>query len=152
MAFPLAMVAVMITAPAAVVVRVFPLIVAPVVPGDFIDHMMVLSVALDGLTVPERARVPTEAVVGTPVIPVTATKVLEAPPGFFGDNSPSGDLVPPLSRGIGLLIDTIMLTLTVTVNVLPTLLLRLYDVLLELATVPVLDPKVVPFSFIMLRT
>jgi len=71
------MLAVTVTVPAAVVVRVFPLIVALVVPDDFTVHTMVLLVAFAGPTVPERVSVPTEAVVGTPVIPVTATKVDE---------------------------------------------------------------------------
>ena len=64
-ALPLAMVAVTVTVPVAVVFRLFPLIVAPVVPGDFTDHSMVLLVALVGATVPERVRLPTEAVPGT---------------------------------------------------------------------------------------
>jgi len=75
-ALPLAIVAVIVTVPAAVVLRVFPLIVAPVVPGDFTDHAMVLLVALVGVIDPERVRLPIEAEVGTPVIPVTATKLL----------------------------------------------------------------------------
>ena len=70
------MVAVTITVPAAFVVRVFPLMVAPVVPALFTDHTIVLLVALEGTTVPERAMgVPATPLVGTPVIPVTATKV-----------------------------------------------------------------------------
>jgi len=64
-ALPLAIVPVTVTVPAAVVLRVFPLIVAPVVPDDFTDHTMVLLVALVGATVPERVRLPTEAVPGT---------------------------------------------------------------------------------------
>ena len=74
---PLAMVAVTVTVPAAVVVRVFPLMVAPVVPALFTDHTIALLVALSGATIPERAmEVPAMPPVGTPVIPVTGTKAL----------------------------------------------------------------------------
>ena len=74
---PLAIVAVTVTVPDAVVERVFPLMVAPVVPAFFIDHTIVLLVALEGATVPERVRgVPAVPPVGIPEILVTATKLL----------------------------------------------------------------------------
>jgi hypothetical protein len=47
---------------------------APVPPGVFMVHTMVLLVALAGVTVPFRVRVPTVPLVGTPVISLTATK------------------------------------------------------------------------------
>ena len=74
---PLATVAVTVTVPPAVVLRVLPLMVAPVAPALFTDHAMVLFVALEGSTVPVRAMgVPAMPLVGTPVIFVTATKAL----------------------------------------------------------------------------
>jgi len=70
------MVAVTATAPDAIVVSVFPLIDAPVLPALFTDHTIVLLVASVGSTVPERVSgVPTVPLVGTPEIPVTGTKV-----------------------------------------------------------------------------
>jgi len=76
---PLAMVAVTVTLPAAVAVSVFPLMVEPVLPALFTDHAIVLLVALSGATVPVRVRgVPAVTLVGTPEIPVTATKELSS--------------------------------------------------------------------------
>ena len=66
--------------PVAVVVSVFPLTDAPVVPALFIDQAMVLFVALDGATVPFNVKFPTPVDVDIPVISVTATKVLPPPP------------------------------------------------------------------------
>jgi len=79
-AIPFAMVAVTVTVPAAVVFRVLPLMYAPVVPALLTVHAMVLLVALEGETVPERVRgVLAVPVVGTPEMLVTGTKaVLEA--------------------------------------------------------------------------
>ena len=73
---PLAMVAVTVTVPAAVVFKVLPEMVAPVLPADFTLQTMVLLVALVGATVPVSVSgVPAVAAVGTPVMFVTATNV-----------------------------------------------------------------------------
>ena len=72
------MVACTVTVPAALAVRVFPLILAPMSLELLVIDMvqvMVLLVALEGFTVPERYKgVPAVAVVGTPVIDDTGTK------------------------------------------------------------------------------
>ena len=61
--------------PAAVVVSVLPLILAPVVPALATLHVIVLLVALEGSTIPVRVSgVPAVALVGMPVMFVTATK------------------------------------------------------------------------------
>jgi hypothetical protein len=63
------------TVPAAVVFNVLPLMVAPVVPALTTIQVIVLLVAVAGLTVPVSASpVPAVAVEGTPVMLVTATK------------------------------------------------------------------------------
>ena len=72
-AVPLAMVALTVTVPAAVAFRVFPLTVAEPLTTD---QAIVLLVAVAGSTVPVRVNaVPAVAVVATPVMSVTATKV-----------------------------------------------------------------------------
>ena len=69
---PLTIVALTVTVPTAVVLSVFPLIVAPVVPALTMLHAIVLFVALDGFIVPVSVScVPAVAVVGTPVMLVT---------------------------------------------------------------------------------
>ena len=74
---PFAMVAVTVTVPAAVVFKVLPEMVAPVAPADFTLQTMVLLVASVGATVPVSVSgVPAVAVVGTPVMPVTALKAV----------------------------------------------------------------------------
>ena len=72
------MVAVTMAVPAPVVFKVLPLLIlAPVVPALLTDQTIVWLVALLGVTVPLKVRgVPTVAVVGTLVIPDTATKVV----------------------------------------------------------------------------
>ena len=71
---PLVTVANTTTVPAAVVLRVLPVMLAPVVPLSCMLHTMFLLVALEGATVPESVSgVPTVASVGTFVISVTAT-------------------------------------------------------------------------------
>ena len=71
-AVPFAMVALTVTVPAAVALRVFPLIVAEPLTTD---QAMVLLVAVEGTTVPVSVNaVPAVAVAGTPVMSVTATK------------------------------------------------------------------------------
>jgi len=58
--------------PADVVFKILPVIVTPVVPESNMVHVIVLFVALDGLTPAERNNdTPAIAVVGTPVIFVT---------------------------------------------------------------------------------
>jgi hypothetical protein len=71
---PFVIVALTVTVPAAVVFSVLPVIVAPVVPAFWTLHIIgAWFVASDGTTVPVRVRgVPAVAVVGTPVILVTA--------------------------------------------------------------------------------
>jgi hypothetical protein len=66
------------TIPDAVVFNLLPsVIVAPVVPAVFTDHAIVLFVALAGLTVPVKVTtVFFTPLVGTPLIEVTATKLL----------------------------------------------------------------------------
>ena len=69
------MVARMVAVPAAVVERVLSEMEAPVVPALTTLQVMVLLVASAGATVPERVRLsPAVAEVGTPEMPVTATK------------------------------------------------------------------------------
>ena len=76
-ALPLAIVAVTVTVPAAVVFKMFPMILAPVVPALLTVHAMVLLVALDGTTVPTRVMAATAVpVVGMPMMLVTGTKLL----------------------------------------------------------------------------
>ena len=72
---PFIMVAVTVIVSADVVFRVESTIIAPVVPAFLTLQMMLLFVALVGVTVPERVRsVPAMAVVGPPVMSMTATK------------------------------------------------------------------------------
>ena len=72
---PFIIAALTITVPAETVLRVFPDIVAPVVPAFWTLHVIVLFVAFDGLTVPVNINgVPAVAADETPVIFVTGTK------------------------------------------------------------------------------
>jgi hypothetical protein len=73
---PFTMVALMVAVPAAVVLRILPpVMVAPVVPAFCTLHTMVLLVAVVGTTVPVSVSGEvTVAVVGMPVMSVTATK------------------------------------------------------------------------------
>ena len=74
---PLVMVALTVTVPAAVVLSVLPLMVAPVVPEFHTLHVIVLFVAFEGFTVPVSVSgVPAVAVVGTPVMLVTGMCVV----------------------------------------------------------------------------
>ena len=66
---PLVIVAFTLTVPTAVVVKVLPLIVAPVVPALSTVHTIVLFVAFDGLTVAVNAN-------GTPAVAVAGTSVM----------------------------------------------------------------------------
>ena len=71
---PFVIVALTVAVPAAVVFNVDPVTVAPVVPALTRLHVIVLLVALVGLTVPVNARAtPAVAVSDTPVIDVTGT-------------------------------------------------------------------------------
>ena len=71
------MVAVMVTLPVSVGLRVFPLMVAEPLTTD---QPIVWLVALEGDTVPVKVKgVPTITDVGTSVIPDTATKVVPLP-------------------------------------------------------------------------
>jgi hypothetical protein len=74
-AVPLAIVAVIVTIPGAVVSIMLPSIVAPVVPAFKTLHTIVLFVAVKGEITPERiSGVPAVARVGTPDMPVTGTR------------------------------------------------------------------------------
>ena len=74
-AVPFAMVAVTVNVPEPVVFNVLPVMVAPVVPAFFTLQVMVLLVALAGVTVPVSVSgVPAVAVVATPVMSVTGKK------------------------------------------------------------------------------
>jgi len=71
-------VAVTTAVPAAVALKVLPLIVAPVVPAFLTLHTIVLFVAFAGATVPVSVSgVPAVALAGTPVISVTAVNADE---------------------------------------------------------------------------
>lgn len=73
------MVAITIKVPAAVVESIFPLTVPPVSPAEYTLQTIVLFVALAGATAPVNVKgMPTVAVDGTPVMPVTGSITVTA--------------------------------------------------------------------------